>query len=880
MLPGRSPGCDGADKCLFLEVVQCALMKPIFTLMLLCGMACGFSQAIPDDYLPSEEYLPGIPDPASFLGFDIGEWHLSHDQLTWYLSELARLSDRAVYQEYARSHENRPLFHLVITSPENHRRLEEIRSEHLALCDPVRSPEMSLAEMPVVVRLGYGVHGNESSASNASVLVAYYLAASNSEKVAAWLDSMVILLDPCLNPDGFNRHASWINMHKSMVPMRDDNSRGFREPWPGGRTNHYWFDLNRDWILLQHPESRGRVKVFHQWKPNVLTDHHEMGSSSTFFFQPGVPSRINPYTPERTSELTRKIGLYHARALDGIGSLYFTEERFDDFYYGKGSSYPDVNGSVGILFEQAGTRGFERETSRGTLSFPFAIRNQVTVSLSTLEASLALRGELLEHQRDFYTGAEKLFNASGVKGYLVGENGDRTAMNSFLEMLLQHQIRVLGIRETVTVNGTTFAPQTSFLVPLDQPQIRLVKSLFEPALEFSDSLFYDVSAWTLPFAFNIPYAPVNSMDLIRKAGGAAVTGIPLSEGALHASGTAIGYVMPWNDYLAPRALYALQEAGVNAQVTGEPVRFKDGDTVRSFGYGTIFIPVEKQALTGEEIQRILGETAQSTGTDIYALSSSFTPEGMDMGSDQNLPVPRPSILLLTGDGISSSEAGEIWHLLDTRMGIPVVLTDPERLNQMDLDPYTHLLMPSGGYGAIRETGKKEIERWLRRGGTVIAIKSANRWLAQNGLCDLKFKEEKRDSTGYKPYGELNLDRYSREITGSIFQARIDLTHPMGYGLSRDRIPLFRNSTLIVLPMYKPYAVPVRYTEDPLLSGFEPDGFSERLKGTPAVAVSSLGGGRIISFMDNPNFRGFWYGTSRLFMNAIYFGPLISAASTN
>jgi hypothetical protein len=290
--------------------------------------------------------------------------------------------------------------------------------------------------------------------------------------------------------------------------------------------------------------------------------------------------------------------------------------------------------------------------------------------------------------------------------------------------------------------------------------------------------------------------------------------------------------------------------------------------------------VEKQALSGEEIQKILGETAQTTGTDIYALSSSFTPEGMDMGSDQNLPVPRPSILLLTGDGISSSEAGEIWHLLDTRMGIPVVLTDPERLNQMDLDPYTHLLMPSGGYGAIREAGKKELERWLRRGGTVIAIKSANRWLAQNGLCDLKFEEEKRDSTGYKPYGELNLDRYSREITGSIFQARIDLTHPMGYGLSRDRIPLFRNSTLIARPLYKPYAVPVRYAEDPLLSGYEPDGFSEKLKGTPAVAVSSLGGGRIISFMDNPNFRGFWYGTNRLFMNAIYFGPLISAASTN
>jgi len=854
-------------------------MRSIFTFILIQAMAPCFSQVNLDYYLPRGEMEPGIPEPKAFFGHEIGEWHLSHDKLTWYLKELAERSDRVEYQEYATSYENRPLFHLVITSPENHRRLEEIRLEHLKLSDPDRSSSLPVGEMPLVVRLGYGVHGNESSASNASVLVAYFLAASRSGKVSDYLDSMVILLDPCLNPDGFNRHASWVNMHKSMVPMRDGNSRGFSEPWPGGRTNHYWFDLNRDWILLQHPETRGRVRVFHDWKPNVVTDHHEMGASSSFFFQPGVPSRINPHTPQRTSDLTRRIGLYHARALDWIGTLYFTEERFDDFYYGKGSSYPDVNGSVGILFEQAGTRGFERETSRGRLSFPYAIRNQVRVSLSTLEASLDMRKDLLEHQRWFYRDSERLFKESDVEGYLFGENGDPSTLNSFLEVLLQHRIEVRRIQEPITLNATTFTPSASFLVPMDQPQIRLVKSLFEPVLEFTDSLFYDISAWTLPYAFNIPYESITSAANVSRVAGEPLLKVESSSGHFHTDSNAVGYMMPWNDYHAPGALYSIQQAGLITQVAEAPIGYGKRNIERSFGAGTIFIPLEKQFLDPPEIEKILRNTALETGIDIYSLTTSYTSEGVDMGSQRLLPLTRPKILLLTGEGVSSLEAGEIWHLLDTRMGIPVVLTELQRLNQIDLSAYTHILMPSGGYGEISDAGKQELERWVKRGGTVIALKSANRWLAENGFSDLKFKTQQRDTTTLRPYGELNLERGATRISGTIFEAEIDLTHPIGFGLDRDRIPLFRNSTLIAEPLYKPYAVPVRYTQDPLLSGYVQDDTYNELRGTPAVMVSSLGAGRIISFMDNPNFRGFLYGANRLFMNAIFFGPVISEAST-
>ena len=354
-------------------------------------------------FLPEINYDKNIPSPESFLGYQVGEWHVSHDRLAAYMKEVARLSNRVKIEEYARTHENRPLLLLTITSESNQKNIEKIRKAHTYLSDPNISEGINIENMPAVVYQGYSVHGNEASGSNAALLMAYYLAAGKGKEIEKLLNEVVILLDPCLNPDGLNRFASWVNTHKSKNLIGDPASRELNEAWPGGRTNHYWFDLNRDWLLTQHPESQGRIKIFHNWKPNILTDHHEMGSESTFFFQPGIPTRTNPLTPEKNQELTKKIAGFHAKALDEIGSLYYTEESFDDFYYGKGSTYPDINGCVGILFEQASARGHLHETKNGDLSFPFAIRNQVKTSLSTLEAAKNLRKELLSFQRNFYS---------------------------------------------------------------------------------------------------------------------------------------------------------------------------------------------------------------------------------------------------------------------------------------------------------------------------------------------------------------------------------------------------------------------------------------------------------------------------------------------
>jgi len=299
------------------------------------------SQEKMDYFLPNDvDYNKNIPTPAQFFNQSLGEWHLNHDQIMYYMREIAGISKRAILKEYARSYENRPLVHLIFTSEKNHNKLEELKTLHYNFSEP--GSKVSEEGVPLVISLTYGVHGNESSATNSSLLTAYYLAAAEGNKIDKLLENTIIIVDPCLNPDGFVRHSTWANMHQSAVPNGNSDSRQFREVWPGGRTNHYWFDLNRDYLLLVNPESRGRVAQFHQWKPNIVTDHHEMGSNSTFFFQPGVPSRNNPLTPKRNYELTHEIAKYHAQFLDKNGVYYFSEEQFDDYYFGKGSSYPDL----------------------------------------------------------------------------------------------------------------------------------------------------------------------------------------------------------------------------------------------------------------------------------------------------------------------------------------------------------------------------------------------------------------------------------------------------------------------------------------------------------------------------------------------------------
>ena len=849
----------------FLNMIK----KYTINILTLVFLFCTQAQAQVDlSYYLSQDlkYDAKIPTPKSVLGYEVGEWHVSHDQLLMYMKALANASDRVIWQEYARSHENRPLIHVIITSPENHQKLDQLKADHQKLSDPKQSGSMNTDEMPLIVNLGYSVHGNEASAVNASLLAAYYLAAAQGTQIDEMLKNTIILIDPALNPDGVHRFSTWVNMHKGVNLITDPNSREFNEVFPGGRTNHYWFDLNRDWLLLQHPESKGRIEKFHEWKPNILTDHHEMGSNATFFFQPGIPSGTNPLTPPKNQELTAEIGTYHAKALDAISSSYFTKEIFDDFYYGKGSTYPDIQGSIGILFEQASARGHARATVNGLLTFPFAIRNHFTVSLSTLAAAQDMRVKLLDYQRDFF---KQMPREKGA--YIFGSEFDLSKNFHLVDILRRHQIEVRTLNQDMTTNNQQFKAKKAFVVPLDQPQARLIKAIFQKQITFTDSIFYDVSTWTLPLAFNLPYAKIASVPNSNP-----LEDLEFPKGKMPNTMSKVGYAFQWHAYYAPRALNRLHEKGIILKVATQKSTIETSEGEIELDYGAIFIPAGNQKVSPNALFDLMKTIAEEDAVDVYAVNSGLASEGSDLGSNSFDDLKRPQILMLVGNRIRSYEAGEIWHLFDQRYKMPISMVDISRFEGLDLGKYNTLILPGGSYNILNGKGLDKIKSWLNRGNTLISIGTANSWINNAGLNQMKFKNiSQADSVDVLPYGDKRRRRGAQQIGGIILEANLDITHPLGFGFKNSKIPVFKNTEHFVNISKNHYATPLYYDQQPLLSGYISGRNLKLIENSAAIQIGHYGRGKVISFLDNPNFRAFWYGTNKLFANAVFFGKNIN-----
>lgn len=847
-------------------------MKKFFaTILFVISILYSNSQEKLEYYLPNDVlYDKSIPTPEEFFGQQIGMWHLTHDQVLIYMKEIARVSNRAVLKEYARSWENRPLVNLIFTSPENHKNLNELRKKHLQYADPNDNTDKT--GVLLVINLGYGVHGNESSATNSSVLIAYYLAAAQGEKIDELLEKAIILVDPCLNPDGFTRHSTWANMNQGETASGDRNSRQFNEVWPGGRGNHYWFDLNRDYLLLVHPESIGRVANFHEWLPNIVTDHHEMGSGSTFFFQPGVTTRNNPLTPENNYSLTHKIAAYHARYLDKIGSPYFSEEQFDDYYLGKGSSYPDINSGIGILFEQAGFRGRIQETSNGLRKLSYGIRNQFTVTLSTLEAAIDMKDDLLGHQRDFYREALQLADKDQVKAYVFGSENSKLQSRFLAKLLRQHQIDVFQNEKTIVKNGKTFSPGNSFVIPLKQKQYRLIKSVFEKVSSFSDSTFYDVSTWNLPATFNVSFAEITSLKEIQFS--EQLPDLQIT-GKITGGKSKVGYLLKWNEYTAPKALYELQRAGLTARVATEEFGFEIEGKLTDFTYGTILINVNDQILSEDEIFNVTEKIARENGIDFYGLTTGLSQKGIDLGSNSFVKIEKPVILEFVGGSTSSASSGEIWHLFDLRYRIPVTIAETNSLNSIDISKYNTIILPSGAYREWTNNEIQKIKSWTQDGGTLIASQNAAEWAAKNDIGKTAFKKpEKPDSTLNINYSGREKEKSLNTISGTIFNTTLDITHPLCYGYSEKTLPVFKTGTMVVKTLGIPYSEPVKFTDEPFVSGFVSNKNLERIKSAPVISVQTIGKGKLICYHESMTFRGIWLGTNKLFANGVFFGSVI------
>ena len=806
-------------------------------------------------YIPSNQnYNDKIPTPKEVIGHQVGEWHITHDKLVEYMKALAKSSDRITLEDRGKTFEGRPLSLLTITSPNNHSRIDEIRQRHI---DGTNDSSLDITNDPIIVYQGFSIHGNEPSGSNAALAVAYYLAASTSSATEDLLKNTVILFDPSFNPDGLQRFAYWANTNKSKNINPDSNDREYFEVWPRGRTNHYWFDMNRDWLPVQLPESRARIASFHKWLPNILTDHHEMGSNSTFFFQPGIPSRTHPLTPQLNQDLTKEIGTYHAKALDKIGSQYYSEESFDDFYYGKGSTFPDINGGIGILFEQGSSRGHAQETSNGVLTFPFSIRNQYTAAMSTLQAAKNMRVKILKYQQDFYKKARN--ESSKAKAIVFGDHKDAAKSYHLAEVLKRHQVAIHEVKSDFRADGKKFRKGYSYVVPMNQKNQKLVKAMFDVRTSFKDSLFYDVSAWTFNHSFGVDYAENISLN----NAGPEIKTLKINVGSVSKKSD-VGYLMPWNEYYTPKALNAILQKGIRAKVSMK--NFNNGGN--SYDYGTIQIPVQNQKLDSQELFDFLKIVANESHLQINGVTTGLN-DGIDLGSNNFRNIKLPKVAMLVGNGVNVSDPGEIWHLFDQRYDMHVTKLDMIYFNRIDISKYTVIIAPNS-----RGLDKKSIEKlqkWVRDGGTLIGYRSAAKWLSANKFINIEFESANFDTIKDVSFEAKSLKSGAQVIGGAIFEANIDRSHPINFGYKNDNIALFRNTTLFMKADKKSYNNPIQYTNNPLLSGYISKENAKVIKNTVPFKVQRMGRGRVVVFTDNTNFRAFWYGTNKLLMNAVFFG---------
>ncbi|PKH88393.1 M14 family metallopeptidase [Colwellia sp. Bg11-28] len=834
--------------------------------------------------MPAQDYLPAgskfnskISLPSSNLGFEIGQRHVRHDQLKSYFYQLAKDSERVNITSMGKTSQQREQLLVTISSSENLANLSSILSERNLFSQKKGQLDNQKSDKaPLVIWLGYSVHGDEISGANAAMIVAYYLAASTDAKLVELLANTVIVLEPSINPDGMDRFVNWVSTYRNSTDNSDANHIEHHQGWVTGRTNHFWFDLNRDWLLLSQQESQHRLEYFHQYQPHVVGDFHEMGHNSSYFFQPGIQSRTHPLTPKRNVELTTTLAKFHASALDKQKRLYYSEENFDDFYYGKGSTYPDINGSIGILFEQASARGMQQETINGLLTLEFSIENHVTTSLSTINGAWENRKQLKQYRSEFYQQSNKLAKKEDFTGYLLHEGSDKFRLNTLLSKLAQHKIKVYPLIADFEFEDTEYQKDNSYYVPLAQPQFRLIQALFNQQTNFKDNTFYDVSGWTMPLAMNIESIPVNRTRRLKLAKQAWA--MPSTTKPNNKSISAYGYIFEWHHFLAPKLLNKLLNNNIKAKVATKPFTSLINGETKQFEAGSIVIPAGIQQI--ENWQETLISASNSAGIKLSSISTGLTMKGVDIGSSSLKPISKAKTLLLGGAGISQYEAGEVRFYLDETLNIPLSIIDHNQLRQVDLSSYSHIILVDGDYQHVTDDTAKKIKAWVKQGGVIISQKRASLWLAKQEILRARFVTKEQINQLFDDEKLNYQDKESlasrKRIAGAIFQVQLDTSHPLAYGYQQSLLPLFRNSNLIMEHPQQPFITLAKYTPAPLLSGYTDKNLVNRLAHNAAIVAHNVGKGRVIATTEVLAFRGYWHGSAKLLANSLFFSKAFSA----
>ncbi|MCL1974048.1 MAG: hypothetical protein FWG54_04430 [Bacteroidetes bacterium] len=824
-------------------------------------------------FLPKGDfgYNPKIPTPKEFLGHELGQQHVTYDLAAAYMQLLAQKSDRIVTEERGRTYQYRPILFLYISTPENLNNLEAIRKTHLKLCDPQKSGELDPSDMPIVTWLSYSIHGNEASGVNASLAVAYFLAAAQGPEIDRLLNNAVIILQPGANPDGIQRFATWVNNARSFTPVTDPNSREFREPAPGSRTNHYWFDLNRDWITVQHPESFYRAQVLNEWHPTLFSDFHEQGATNGLFFSPGIETSQNPFIPKENFEMMRKIAeQYHTRYISDIGTLSFTKETFDTWFPGTGDVVPSLFGGVSFLFEQTSARGHIQERNGVTIRFADAIRNQAYGSYSTLFAGVDKKDELLNYQRTAYKEAKQESAKATVKGYVFGNKENKSYDVEFFRILKANNIHVYRLNKNVTVSGKIFPSSDSYIVPCDQQEYRMIRTIFEANHHFVDSIFYDVTTWTIPLAFSMHWGEINTTTGLIGEKVEEIT--PSDFEAPPASDFA--YLFEIKDFYSYKFLYRLLEKNIKLRVGDLPFKMEVYGKLRDFGYGTIMIPVSLQQYDREALHSIVVQAGKDVPVEILAVNGGWA-DPIDLGSPHFKEISLPQIAIIWGQGGSSDGIGAIWHLLDYRMNIPATLLEYSLVGNASIDLMPYNLIVVCGNFRFDPLAMEKLKAWAgQRNNTIIGIGQAYRMLNELELAKINTlkKVEADNKATYLDFSTRSDVDPNASISGVILESYLDPSHPVAYGIGANTVNTLKyNANIFSKPKGK-YMSPVHYTKTPLLSGCITTKNLEKLAETPGVLASR----NVLFFADDPCFRGHWFGSMRLLLNAFFFRELMPA----
>ena len=817
-----------------------------------------------------------LKSPEEFLGYKIGSQFTPHWKIVNYFNHVAaNASSMMKLQQYGVANVGRPLLLAFISSGDNINNLEQIRMNNLRLANIAKDKAAPKEEnIPDIVWLSYNVHGNETSSSEAALMTIWALVDPSNTKTKNWLQNTVVIMDPCVNPDGRDRYVNWFNSVVGKNANPQLIAREHNEPWPGGRTNHYNFDLNRDWAWQTQIESRQRIKVYNEWMPQVHVDFHEQFINNPYYFAPAAQPFHEVITPWQRDFQTM-IGKNHAKYFDANSWLYFTKEVFDLFYPSYGDTWPTYNGAIGMTYEQAGHSmgGSTAIKADGdTLTLFDRANHHFTTSLSTIEVSSVNNGKLVKEFRKYFNEAV----SSGVgeyKSYVIRNNKkDKERIESFLDLLSKNGIQYglgTGSGKGYSFNSgkeESFSFNNDIVISALQPRSAMVKVLFEPKSKLVDSVTYDITAWALPYAYGL-----EGFASREKINGSGTINKVTAENAE----TSYGYVIPWDGVQTAKTVGQLLQKGILLRYAESPFEVNGN----KFESGAVIILKTGNNSFGNNLMPLIKKIANANNTQLFPVQTGFVDKGADFGSPKVHAFKAPRVYLLTGEGVNSNAAGEIWHFFEQQIDFPITLVNLDDIGRIKWNEVDVLIMPDGNYRFLSDKAKAEpLKNWVSKGGRLIALENAVSVLAKAefGIKMKKGEEEdkkddKNEKVSYeilKKFEDRERDYIPNVTPGSIYKVEMDNTHPLAYGYPNYYYTLKMDDNVYEF-IKDGWNVGV-IKKDNQIAGFVGSKLKEKLHDGLIFGVQQMGGGSVTYLTDNIMFRNFWENGKLMLCNAVFF----------